>query len=74
LIRSIARDERRLIDGLGQVIVGPGVEPGHHVLPIGPRCDQDDRDKRQALIRLQLFHRLDAVELWHLDVEKDKIG
>ena len=39
-------DERRLVHGLGQVLVAAGFEPGHDVLGIRLGRDQDDGHER----------------------------
>ena len=72
--RPDPREQCRMIDRLCQVIVGAGFEPGDDVLRIGPRGDEDHRDKRQARIGLQRLDRGDAVELRHHDVEQHEIG
>jgi len=41
-----AGDERRLVHGLGQVLVAAGFEPGHDVLGIRLGRDQDDGHER----------------------------
>ncbi len=72
--RLHARHQRRLVDRLGQVFVGAGVEPGDDVLAVGLRGHQDDRRERHLLVRLDALGDLDAVELRHHDVEQDQVG
>ena len=49
--RFHARHQRHLVDRLGQILVGAGVEPGHDVLGVGLGGDQNDRHERQGLRR-----------------------
>ena len=72
--RAHPRDERRMVDRLGDVLVAAGIEPGHDVVGIGLRRDQDDRHERQAGIGLELPADLNAVPARHHDVEQDQIG
>ena len=76
LMRSIdlhPRDQRRLVDRLGQVLVGAGLEAGDDVLGIGLGGDQDDRHERQRRVGLEPTADLDAVQLGHHDVEQDQV-
>ena len=71
--RAHPRDQRRVVDRLGQVLVAARIEPGHDVVRIGLRRDQDDRHERQAVLRLELPADLEAVLAGHHDVEQDEI-
>jgi hypothetical protein len=46
--RSHERHQRRLVHGLGQYLF----QASHHILGVGPRRDQDDRDERKAVVGL----------------------
>ncbi len=72
--RAHARDQRALIDRLGEIFVGAGVQSRDHVLGVGPRRHQDDRHERQRCIRLEAPAYFDAVDLRHHHVEQDEIG
>ncbi len=69
-----ARHQRHLVDRLGQILVGAGVEPGDHVRAVGFGGDQNDGHERQLRIGLEPAAHLDAVELRHHDVEQDEVG
>ena len=68
------RHQRHLVDRLGEIFVGAGLEPGHHVLGVGLGGAQDDRHERQRGVALELLADLDAVDLRHHDVEQDQVG
>jgi len=72
--RAYARDECRLVDGLGEVFIGADLEARDNVLRIAARGDQDDGDEGEALVGLELAAHLEAVELGHHDVEQDEVG
>ena len=72
--RAHAGDERRLLDRLGQVLVRPGVEPGHDVRDGGLGGDQDDRHERQRRVGPEPPADLEPVELRHHHVEQDQVG
>ena len=72
--RAHAGNQGRLIDRLGQIFVGAGVEPGDHVLRGRARGAQYDRDERHRRILFQPPADLEAVELRHFHVEQDEIG
>ena len=71
--RSHTRYQRGLIDRLGQIFVGPGLEPCDHIPGIGPGRHQNDGHERQLGILLEPAANLDAVDLGHHDVEQDQI-
>jgi hypothetical protein len=71
--RSHARYQRGLIDRLGQIFVGPGLEPRDHIPGIGPGRHQNDGHERQLGILLEPAADLDAVDLGHHYVEQDQI-
>jgi hypothetical protein len=68
------RHQRHLVDRLGEIFVGAGLEPGHDVLGVGLGGAQDDRHERQRGVGLELLADLDAVDLRHHDVEQDQVG
>ena len=63
-----------MLERLGQVIVGAGLEPGHDIAGVGLGGDQNDRDETQLIVLLELPHDGNAVELRHHDIEQHKIG
>jgi hypothetical protein len=63
----------RLVDGLGQILVGARLEPGHDVLRVGFGGHQDDRDEGEVAVALEVLADLDAVHLGHHDVEQDQV-
>ena len=71
--RAHARHERRALHRLGDVLVGAGVEPGHHVARVGERRHQDDRRERQRRVGLHTTAHLEPVESGHVDVEQHEI-
>ena len=66
--------QRHLVDRLGEVFVGAGLESRHHVLGVGLGGAQDDRHERQRRVALELLADLDAVDLRHHDVEQNQVG
>jgi hypothetical protein len=72
--RSDPRDERAMIDRLGQVLVGAGVQPRDDFLGVGHRGDEDDRREWKCRVRAQPLADLDAIEPRHHDVEQDQVG
>ena len=68
------RHQRHLVDRLGEIFVGAGLEPGHDVLGVRLGGAQDDRHERQRGIVLEPFADFDAVDLRHHDVEQDQVG
>ena len=71
--RFHARDQRGLIDRLGQIFVGAGIEALDHVLAVRLGGHQDDRHERHAGIRLDAAGHFDAVDLRHHHVEQNKV-
>ena len=63
-----------MVHRLGEVLVGPRLEPGDDVLRFRHRGHQDDRRERGLLRLFQLAADRDAVELGHHDVEQDQVG
>ena len=63
-----------MVDRLGEILVGPGLEPGDDVFRVGHRRHQNDRDERRTLLFLERAADLDTVDLRHHDVEQDQIG
>jgi hypothetical protein len=72
--RFDAGNQRGLIDRLGQIFVGAGVQSSDHVLGVGFGGHQDDGGERQIRIRFQTATYLDAIDLRHHDVEQNKVG
>ena len=64
---------RELLGGerLGEVVVGAGLEPGHHVVGVGPGGDHDDRDVAVAADRPA---DLEAVDAREHDVDQHDVG
>jgi hypothetical protein len=58
-------------EGLGQVVVGAGVEPAHHVLGGVTRGEHEDR--RGPALAAQLGGHLEAVLLGEHDIEQDDV-
>ncbi len=71
--RTHARHQRRLVDGLGQIFVGPRLEPRDDVPRVGFRRDEDDRHERKRRIVLQQAADVEAVHLRHHDVEQHEV-
>ena len=67
------RHQGKLVERLGEIFVGAGLEPGHHILGVGLGGHQDDRHERQRRIALQPAADFDAVELGHHHVEQEKV-
>jgi hypothetical protein len=66
-------DQRGLVDRLGQVLLGAGLEALDHVDRVRLGGDQDDRHERQPGLALEPPADLDAVHLGHHNVEQDEI-
>ena len=62
-----------MVDRLGQVLVGAGIQPGHDVLGVGHGGDEDDRRERKRGVVLEAPAHLEAVDLRHHDVEQDQV-
>jgi hypothetical protein len=71
--RSNPRLQLGEVDGFGDVVVGPRVEPDDFVLGRVERRLNDDRDEGQGLIALDAPCHLEAVELGEHDVEQNEI-
>ena len=72
--RAHPRDERRLVDGLGQVLVGAGFEPGHDVRGSAfavTRMIGMNGSVGSALSRRQTSN---PSQLRHHHVEQDQVG
>jgi len=61
-------------EGLLEVVVGTGSEPGHDVGHVGAPGEEDDRDVAELGVGLELSEYLVAVEAGHDDVEQDDAG
>ena len=72
--RFYARDQRHLVNGLGEIFVRSRLEAGDHVLTCGLRRHQDDRHERHIGIGFDPAGHLDAVELRHHHVQQDEVG
>ena len=72
--RFDARNQRRLIDRLGQVFVGASLKAEDDILGVGFCGHQNDRHERQVGVRLQPAADFEAVELRHHHVEQDQVG
>jgi hypothetical protein len=72
--RPDARQQLRLVEGLGDEVGGARIQAAHLVLRGGQTGDQDD-GQQQVLGRLsQPRRQLDAVADRHLDVEQQEVG
>ena len=58
---SHPRDERRLVDRLGQIVVGASIEPGNQIFAIRLGRHQNDRHERQGAVSPSSGGRLDSV-------------
>ncbi len=72
--RTDARDQRDLVDRLGEEIVGAGFQPAHAVRRLVERGDHDDRQVRGRELALQPAADLEAVHARHHDVEQDDVA
>ncbi len=72
--RTDPRDQRDLVDRLGQEIVGAGFEAAHAVRRLVERGDEDDRQVRGRELALQQAANLEAVHARHHDVEQDDVA
>jgi hypothetical protein len=67
------RQRHRKIDGLGQVVIGPELEPPDHVFAL-IACGHHDDGKAYGRIRAaDLDQRIEPGDVGHLDVEQDQI-
>ena len=73
-IGAHARNQRRMLDRLGQILVGAGIQAMHDVLQRGFRGHQDDRHVRQRSIGPNLPGDLEAIQLGHHHVEEHEVG
>ena len=71
--RAHARGKRGVIHRFGQVLVAAGLETRDDILRIRHRGHHDDRSKWEFGVRAQAPAHLEAVELGHHDVEKNKV-
>ena len=71
--RSHARQQRPVLERLGQIVVAAGVQSLDDISRIGFRGDKDDRNRPQRNVLLEHAHDADAIELRHHDVEQDQI-
>jgi hypothetical protein len=71
--RLYPRDERQLIDRLGQIFVGARFEAGHDILAVRLGGDQDDRHEGKARVVLEAAADLDAVDFRHHYVNQDQV-
>jgi hypothetical protein len=60
---------QRLVERLGQVVVGPELDAAHDALQVGHGRDHDHRDVAQPLVGLDPGQRLDAAQDRHHHVE-----
>ena len=72
--RTHARDERVLINRLGQVFIRSRFQAGDDVLRVGAGGDENDRDESDAWIASQPPARLEPVHPRHRHVEQDQVG
>jgi len=68
-----ARGESGVIHRFRQVLIAAGLETRDDILRIRHRRHHDDRSKWEFGVRSQAPAHLEAVELGHHDVEKNKI-
>ena len=62
------------VEGLHDMIVGPGLQAFHPGLFTGARGQKDDRDGGRGRVRPQLPKQREPVQAWHHDVRQDEIG
>lgn len=61
-------------EGLGDVVVGAGLEAGHLVLLLAAGGEHDERDAAGALLAAQALGELDARHAGQHPVEQDQVG
>ena len=71
--RSHAREQRLMLERLGQIVVGARVQTLDDISRIGFCGDKDDRDRSQRNVLLEYAHHTDAIELRHHDIEQDQV-
>ena len=69
-----AREQRGVVDGLGQEIVGAGIEPLHAVARLVERRHHDDRNMSGHGRVLEPPAHLEAVHAGHHHVEQDDVA
>ncbi|MBV8778118.1 MAG: diguanylate cyclase, partial [Alphaproteobacteria bacterium] len=72
--RADAREQRNVVDRLGEKIVGPGLEPAQPVGDVGQRGHHHHRDVGGARIGLEPAAHLEPVHPRHHHVEQDDVG
>ena len=72
--RAHPREQRNVVDRLGQEIVGAGLEAAQPVGDVGQGGDHDDRNVGGAPVGLQLAADFEAVHARHHHVEQDDVG
>ena len=69
-LRTDASEELSIVERLGDVVVGPQLEPGDHVVAVVLRSHHDDRHVAEAT---QLATHLEAIEAGQPDVEQHQL-
>jgi hypothetical protein len=69
-----ARHQHEFVDGLGQELVGPGVQPLDAVVPAVQRGDQHHGDVTGGVVVLEPAADLEAAHAGHHHVQQDDVG
>ncbi|SPF46553.1 hypothetical protein SBA4_3550016 [Candidatus Sulfopaludibacter sp. SbA4] len=62
------------VEGLGQVVIGPGIHPFHDVLGLGAGGQQEDVDVRFAVGGADTAANFDAIHAGHHPIENGEAG
>ena len=62
-----------MLERLGKVVVAAGLQSAHYILGFGFRGNEDHRNEAVHGVLLEALHHLDAVHLWHHDIEQDQV-